>query len=198
MHDIEHIPRDTERTPRDAASALGTSAPDAAPRAAARTPRDADGLVPLDLWSRSFDRLYRKTDKLYYLLSRDCGLSESAYWLMYAIYTCGGQTPVRTLVDECLYSKQTVNSALRALESRGLVEMSFCEGSRKAKQVSFTEAGRALATERIVPANLAERRAFAALAPEEQEEMLYLVDKYVGAVEVQIDLMEGRGRSDAD
>lgn len=160
--------------------------------------RDTDGLVPLDLWSRSFDRLYRKTDKLYYLLSRDCGLSESAYWLMYAIYTCGGQTPVRNLVDECLYSKQTVNSALRSLESRGLVEMSFCEGSRKAKQVSFTEAGRAMATERIVPANLAERRAFCALTPEEQVEMLRLVDKYVEAVETQVSLMEGKEGQDVE
>lgn len=159
-------------------------------------PRDADGLVPLDLWSRSFDRLYRKTDKLYYLLSQDCGISESAYWLMYAIYTCGGQTTVRNLVDECLYSKQTVNSALRTLESRGLVEMSFCEGSRKAKQVRFTEAGRDLATRRIVPANLAERRAFCALTPKEQAEMIRLVDKYVGAVEAQLELMKGEDLPD--
>ena len=39
-------------------------------------PRDADGLIDLGAWSRSFDRLYRKADKLYYAFSQSCGLPE--------------------------------------------------------------------------------------------------------------------------
>ena len=44
---------------------------------------------------------------------------------------------------------------------------------------------------KIVPASQAERRAFEALAPEEQDEMMRLIDKYVGAVEEEIKRMEG-------
>lgn len=104
-------------------------------------PRDADGLVGLEAWSRSFDRLYRKTDRLYYDMAHTCGLSESAYWVMYAIYASGGTATVRSLVEECVASKQTINSALRSLEAKGLVEMSFCEGSKKSKSVAL-EGGR--------------------------------------------------------
>ena len=77
------------------------------------------------------------------------------------------------------------------LESRGLVETDFCEGSRKAKCVILTEAGDELCAQKIVPANKADRAAFMALGVDEQREMLRLVDKYVAALEVELELLEG-------
>lgn len=106
---------------------------------------DANGLVCMDVWSRSFDLLYRKSDQLYHEIAVNCGISENAYWLMYVIYTCGGTAPMRELVERCCSPKQTVASSLRALEGKGYVKISFCEGSRKNKQVSFTETGREFA-----------------------------------------------------
>ena len=147
--------------------------------------RDADGLLSLDVWNRSLDRLYRKSDQLYH------DISETGYWLMYAIYVHDGVVSVRDVAEECCYPKQTISSALRTLESRGLVETSFLEGSRKAKRVSFTQAGRAFVAEKIVPASRAERRAFNVLTQVEQTEMLRLVDKYVAAIQEQIDAMRG-------
>lgn len=153
--------------------------------------RDADGLLSLDVWNRSLDRLYRKSDQLYHDIALDCGISETGYWLMYAIYVHDGAVSVRDVAEECCYPKQTISSALRTLESRGLVETSFLEGSRKAKRVSFTQAGRAFVAEKIVPASRAERRAFNVLTQGEQTEMLRLVDKYVAAIQEQIDAMRG-------
>lgn len=154
-------------------------------------PRDADGLVGLEAWSRSFDRLYRKTDRLYYDMAHTCGLSESAYWVMYAIYVSGGTATVRSLVEECVASKQTINSALRSLEAKGLVEMSFCEGSKKSKFVALTEAGTAFADRRIAPACAAERRAFDVLDADEQAELIRLVEKYVEGVEAELARSKG-------
>ena len=148
----------------------------------------------IDAWTRSFDRLYRRSDELYHRIARGCGVSDTAYWLMYAIYTCGGSAPVGYLNEECGYPKQTVSSALRALERRGYVTSAFCAGSRKAKRVSFTDEGQAFASEKIVPANKAERRAFKTLDDAEQAEMLRLVDKYVEAIERELDGMEGEGK----
>lgn len=153
---------------------------------------DEDGLMRLDAWVNSFDRLFRKTDRLYYEMARGCGIPETAYWLMYAIFTQGGKMPVKGISEACGYSKQTVSSALRKLEEQGLVQTAFCEGSRKAKQVSFTERGERLVQEKIVPANKAERRAFKALTQAEQAELLRLIDKYVEQVENEIATMEGR------
>ena len=162
--------------------------------AAAPIRLDADGLVDLGVWTRSFDRLYRRTDQLYYEMARDCGIPESAYWVMYAIHVCGGEVTVRDLAREWCYSRQTVNSALRALEARGLVETSFCEGGRKAKRVTLSEEGARFVAEQIVPANKAERRAFGALSTSEQQEMLRLVRKYVEAVESELGSMGGGER----
>lgn len=168
-------------------------APEPAEAAREHVPElDEDGLVEQSVWAQSFDRLYRRTDRLYYEMARDCGVPETAYWLMYAIFSQGGQMPVKDISDFYGYSKQTVNSALRNLESKGMVKTSFCEGSRKAKQVSFTELGKQLVDEKIVPANKAERRAFQVLTEPEQAELLRLIDKYIEGVEKEIAIMKGQ------
>ena len=38
---------------------------------------------------RDLDVLYQETDRLYYLLARGCGLSESAYWTLYDVDIAG-------------------------------------------------------------------------------------------------------------
>ena len=177
------VPAASDATP------AGPAASDATP--AGPIPRDPDGLISVGVWNREFDKLYRKSDQLYHNLARGCGLSDSAYWLLYAIYARGNEASLRDLCEAYCLSKQTLNSTLRTLESKGYVETSFCEGSRKAKRVALTPAGRAFVAAKIVPASQAERRAFEALAPEEQDEMMRLIDKYVGAVEEEIKRMEG-------
>ncbi len=39
---------------------------------------------------RDLDCIYRETDKLYYRFARSCGLSESAYWVLYGVVVGGG------------------------------------------------------------------------------------------------------------
>ncbi len=158
-----------------------------------QVPMGPDGLIGMKAWIESFDRLYRKTDRLYYEISRECGLPESAYWVMYDIFIAGGSVPVRDIVATSCASKQTVNSAIRHLEGKGLVQTEFCEGSRKAKLARLTEAGRSFSRSRIEPACQAERRAFGVLTAAEQAEMLRLMDKYVEAVEAELDRI---GRED--
>ena len=40
--------------------------------------------------ARQLDALYQKTDKIYYEFARGCGLSETAYWILYALEVSGG------------------------------------------------------------------------------------------------------------
>ena len=82
------------------------------------------------------------------------------------------------LTSEWFYSKQTINSAIKTLTARGFATLEFAEGSRKNKVVSLTEEGRRFAERYALPALKAEQRAFGALEPCEQREIMRLIGKF--------------------
>ena len=88
-----------------------------------------------------FDRLLNGLDHIYSEFSRACGLSDCAYWMLVDTSTAGGSIAVSRLTSEWFYSKQTINSAIKALTARGFATLEFAEGSRKNKVVSLTEEG---------------------------------------------------------
>ena len=145
--------------------------------------------------ARALDVLYQKTDKIYYEFARGCGLSEMAYWILYALEVSGGSVTQSTIAEEFSYSKQTVNSSLKTLASRGLVEVTPAAPGSRAKLVTLTAAGRAFSDERIVPAIAAEDRAFTSLAPAERAELIRLVRAYASAIDAELARMrEGRAQ----
>lgn len=136
-----------------------------------------------------FDYLYNVVDRLYSRLARRSGLSSCAYWMMYALVRAGGAESLRALTASWAFSKQTINSALKALEARGLIRLEFEEGSHKNKRAVLTSAGSAFADADIVPAMEAEGRAFGALEEAEQEQLLDLIGRYTAALEAELDAM---------
>ena len=145
----------------------------------------ADDAGPADL-----DYLYNMIDKLYHAYARGCGISDCAYWMLYDLVLAGGELPLSELTASWSYSKQTINSALKTLRDRGLVELSFMEGSRKSKRATLTEDGRVFSSRHIVPAIRAEDRAFSNLSAAEQEELVRLVRRYVDALDAQLAAVE--------
>lgn len=140
--------------------------------------------------SRQMDCLYNEIDRLYNGFARSCGLSECAYWVMYEIEVSSGSASLRGMAEAFSLSKQTLSSAVKSLEAKGLIELSFEEGGRKNKVASFTEAGRAFSRERIVPAIEAESRAFGSLEPEERERLVALVSRYARAIRRELDALK--------
>lgn len=138
------------------------------------------------------DYLYNTVDKLYMQFARSCGLSTCAYWMLYDLELAGGTVPLQRLCNSWSYSKQTINSALKSLEARSLIELNLCEGSRKHKAASLTEAGRSFSAENIVPSIEAERRAFNRLSKRERENIIALVHKYTDALEAEFSAMQER------
>lgn len=82
------------------------------------------------------DMLYKETDRLYVELSRGSGLSACAYWVMYAIEVGGGTVTQRQIIDRIYYPKQTVNSAVRSLEGKGLLVLAAADADRRSKLVT--------------------------------------------------------------
>ena len=76
------------------------------------------------------NRLYNETNQLYHRLARHSGLSDCAFWLLYALRDEDGpltQTQLSTLL--CL-PKQTVNSALKQMtEERAAARLTAEERS---------------------------------------------------------------------
>ncbi|MGN0287919.1 MAG: MarR family winged helix-turn-helix transcriptional regulator [Atopobiaceae bacterium] len=144
---------------------------------------------------RQMDIMYHATDRLYSELARGCGLSDSAYWILYDIVVAGGTTAVRDLSQTYSMSKQTVNSSLRSLVRKGLVRLEFCAGSRKNKAVILTDEGRKFCDQRLVPAMQAEQRAFQTLSLEDRRTLVRLIGQYSEAVGAQLDVMRAQGGS---
>lgn len=125
-----------------------------------------------------FDRLLNGLDHIYSEFSRACGLSDCAYWMLVDTSTAGGSVAVSCLTSEWFYSKQAINSAIKTLTARGFATLEFAEGSRKNKVVRLTEAGMRFAERYALPALKAEQRAFGALEPCEQREIMRLIGKF--------------------
>lgn len=125
-----------------------------------------------------FDRMLNGLDRIYSEFARACGLSDCAYWMLVDTSAAGGSVAVSRLTSEWLYSKQTINSAIKTLRARGLATLEFAEGSRKNKVVRLTEEGVQFAKRYALPAQKAEQQAFEALEPWEQREIMRLVGKF--------------------
>ncbi len=135
------------------------------------------------------DMLYKETGRLYVELSRSSGLSACAYWVMYAIEVGGGTATQRQIIDRIYYPKQTVSSAVRSLEGKGLLVLAADDADRRSKLVTLTEAGRAFARRHLDPAMQAEARAFASLGPDKAARLMSLANEYAQAVHAEVEAM---------
>lgn len=139
-----------------------------------------------------FDRMLNGLDRIYSEFARTCGLSDCAYWMLVDTSAAGGSVAVSRLTSEWFYSKQTINSAIKTLRARGLATLEFVEGSRKNKVVRLTEAGMRFAERYALPALKAEQRAFGALEPCEQREIMRLIGKFSHALGDECDAFKQR------
>ena len=77
------------------------------------------------------------------------GLSDTAFWILYALYSSAVPlTQVQMCAEWCL-PKQTLNSAVRSMVEQGLLVLTPAPGGKRAKNLNLTEAGRALAEKTI-------------------------------------------------
>lgn len=143
------------------------------------------GEFRLDERLAQLNTVHRETDEVYHLAAKSRGLSDGAFWLLYAVREADGLLTQRELGQRLYMPKQTVNSALKKLESEGVIELRAA-ADRRGKRVFFTEAGRALAERTVDPLFAAETRALKALSEPMQEEYLRLHRLYLEALRAEI------------
>ena len=141
--------------------------------------------MEISRWLAKYNALSKESDNLYRGLVRELGGSECALWILYTLRAEKPPVTQKTICDILHVPKQTVNSAMKALEAGGYLRLEPGPDRRR-KQVVLTEAGERLARESADKIILAEEAAFGAMTEPEREMFLILMGRYVRALREEI------------
>ncbi len=113
--------------------------------------------------NEALNALYMEQDDLYSAYAAHFGLSDTAFWILYAI--CEG-SEVRTqnsLAALFHIPPQSINSAAATLIQQGYVRLEQLPGARSGKALHLTEAGQVFCARVILPFFTIEEQALGAL-----------------------------------
>ncbi|WP_080797981.1 MarR family winged helix-turn-helix transcriptional regulator [Arabiibacter massiliensis] len=137
--------------------------------------------------NREYNNLYRRSNELYHHVATKMGLSDSAFDILYALDDLGDGCLQKDVCAASGMTKQTVNTSVHKLERAGIVELRIERG--RGTHLHLTEAGRELVEACIRPVVEAEEAAFAAMSPEECEELLRLSRSYLELLRAQVEAL---------
>lgn len=129
----------------------------------------------------AYNELYKEQDDLYRGAARGFGLSDCAFWVLYALRETKRPMTQSGICAAVYQPKQTVHSALKKLEGEGYLRLA--EGrDRRSKHLVLTERGEALVRRTVDPVMAAETAAMGALTETEQAQLLALQRRYNAAL----------------
>ena len=125
------------------------------------------------------NRQFNECNALYHAAAQRCGLSDAAFWTLYALVTsCEPLTQNRIAADWGI-PKQTLNSAVAAMVKKDLLALCPGKGAHSGKIVTLTAEGRALAERTVVPVIAAEQQAMTRQGLAEVEQNCRLTQRYL-------------------
>lgn len=126
---------------------------------------------------KEFNRLYKEMDELYHEIAVKTGMSDSAFFIFYAIVEMGGGCLQKTIAERYFFSRQTINSSIQNLKAKGFV--SLVHGKGHDKHIYLTPAGQRFAEDKIFPVLEMENEAFSEMPAGERQTLLHLTEKYI-------------------
>lgn len=105
------------------------------------------------------NRQFTECNALYHVVAQQCGLSDAAFWTLYALYTNPEPQTQNRIAAEWGLPKQTLNSAVAAMAKKGLVALCPGKGAHSGKLVTLTDTGRAMAESTVGKVIFAEQKA---------------------------------------
>ena len=125
----------------------------------------------------AYNELYKEQDDLYRAVARGFGLSDCAFWVLYALREAERPMTQSDVCAAVYQPKQTVHSALKKLIGEGFLRLT--EGrDRRSKYLVLTERGEALARRTVDPVMAAETAAMDTLTEAERTQFLSLCRRY--------------------
>ncbi len=137
--------------------------------------------------NKRLNYLHSEIDALYHMSSLKLGISDSVSIVMYAICDLGEGCMLSDIYKSSGVSKQTVNSAIRSLEAKGVLLLKQADG--RSKRVYLTDKGREF--ERNTAARLlqAELDSFDDWTEDEISALIRLTEKYLRSFRAEIERM---------
>lgn len=130
--------------------------------------------------------LNAQLESLYHRFSQALGISDSVSLVLYAIYDTGRDgCPLRDICRKSGLSKQTVNSALRKLESGGILVLTQSGG--RTKNVMLTDRGRVYVAQTVARMYQAEADAFRSWTADEVHTYIRLMEKYIACFREEVE-----------
>lgn len=129
-----------------------------------------------------FNQIYKEMDIIYHNYAKSIGISDTAFWILYCISEKNGSFTQRELCKDWSFSPQTLNSALKDMEKRGLISLDPVPGNKKNKSLNLTQSGKKLCDETILPLMQAESESFSAISEEDFEKMMSSTEQYTKAL----------------
>lgn len=129
----------------------------------------------------AYNDVYKEQEELYRAAIRRCGLSDCAFWVLYALRDAGRPLTQSDICAAVYQPKQTVHSALKKLLEEDVLRLT--EGrDRRSKYLVLTAAGEALTARTVDRVTAAEETAMDALTAEERTLLLLLFRRYNAAL----------------
>lgn len=128
-------------------------------------------------------------DTLYHCAARKLGVSDSVLVIAYMIYEKGNGCLLHDICNESGVSKQTINSAIRKLESEKILYLEQDKG--KTKRIRTTEKGKHFISSIATRLLEAECNAFKDWTDNEFESYIKSMEKYNNAFRKEIEKIEG-------
>lgn len=125
---------------------------------------------------REFNRLCKELESLYYEVAVNVGVSDSAFWIMYAIAVLGDGCLQKDISENYSISKQTISSSVRTLEKKGYITLKHGQGRNM--HLLLTAEGRTFVHEKVAPLVELENSVYQEMSDEEGRELLRLSQKY--------------------
>lgn len=134
---------------------------------------------------RRLDYLSNEMSAIYHQSSLRLGISDSVSMVLYTIYDKGEGCLLSDVYKNSGISRQTVNSAIRHLETDGVLYLEPYRG--RAKRIVLTEQGEALLQRTAARLFEAELRAFDGWTEEELRTHIGLLEKYLTALRREVE-----------
>ncbi len=127
----------------------------------------------------TYNRICRGMDAVYHAYAKSCGLSDSAFWILYSLAEEAECFTQSAFSGDWFFAPQTVNSAIKELIKKDIVYLEPVRGNKKNSLIKPTANGKKFIERFMMPVIKSECESFGSLSAEECELMLEITKKYM-------------------
>ncbi len=125
----------------------------------------------------AFREVTMELDQIYSsLFPKTCRMPEAEYWSLLLIHE--GVVTQSQISSQLSLSRQTLNSAFKQLQKKGLIRLEPYQSNQRAKQAFLTEEGEAFVKKYIFRMHQTEEKAWSRLTRQEQAQLSALTAKF--------------------